>query len=95
MERRGLGALETHQKAKGRPPKFWPKLTKAMSDKPEQKRKRGRPETRILKIHCTPEEAMKRIFDAVPPPDPSLRKAKNRPSVLPNDKRPPSLEDII
>jgi len=45
-----------------------------MPDKLE-KRKRGRPETRVLKINCTPEEAFKRIFAAAKPPDPSLRKS--------------------
>ena len=63
-------------------------------DKPE-KRKRGRPETRVLKLNVSsPEEAFRQIFDAADPPDPSLRK-KNRPSVHPNDKRPPPLEDFI
>ena len=45
-----------------------------MKDKPEPKRRRGRPETRVLKLNCTPEEAFKKIFDAAKPPDPSLRK---------------------
>ena len=67
-----------------------------MAEKFEPEPKRGRPETRILKIHCTPEEAFKRIFDAAPPPDPSKCKtAKDRGSVSPNDKRPPALEDMI
>ena len=66
-----------------------------MPDKPE-KRKRGRPETRVLKLNVSsPEEAFRRIFAAADPPDPSLRKIKNRPSVSPNAKRPPPLEDFI
>ena len=42
-----------------------------MVDKPGPKPKHGRLETLILKIHCTPEEAFKRIFDAASAPDPS------------------------
>ena len=60
------------------------------------KRERGRPETRVLKLNVSsPEEAFRRIFAAADPPDPSKRKAKNRSSVHPNDKRPPALEDMI
>ena len=41
-------------------------------DKP--KRKRGRPETRVLKLNVSsPEEAFRRIFAAADPPDPSKR----------------------
>ncbi len=67
-----------------------------MSSKSKQKRRRGRPETRVLKLNISPEEAFRRIFAAAKPPDPALRKqAKNRLSVHPNDKRPPALEDMI
>ena len=45
-------------------------MNQAKPDKP----KHGRPETRILKLHCTPEEAFRRIFAAAKPPDPTLRK---------------------
>ncbi len=66
-----------------------------MPDKPDPKRKRGRPETRVLKLNVSsPEEAFRQIFDAADPPDPSLRKTRNRPSVSPNDKRGPDLLDI-
>ena len=40
----------------------------------EPKRRRGRPETRVLKIDATPEEVAKAMFAATKPPDPSLRK---------------------
>ena len=43
-----------------------------MPDKPESK-KRGRPETRVLKIDATPEELAKVMFAAAKPPDPSKR----------------------
>ena len=50
----------------------------------------------MLKLNVSsPEEAFRRIFAAADPPDPSKRKIKNRPSVSPNDKRPPPLEDFI
>ena len=69
-------------------------MKKGKPDKP--KRKRGRPETRVLKLNVSsPEEAFRKIFDAADAPDPSLRKTKNRSSVHPNDKRPPPLEDFI
>ena len=62
----------------------------------KMKRKRGRPETRVLKLNVSsPEEAFRRIFEAADPPGPAKRKTKNRPSVSPNDKRPPALEDLI
>ena len=39
-----------------------------MKDKPK-KRKRGRPETRVLKLNVSsPEEAFRRIFAAADPP---------------------------
>ena len=40
--------------------------------KPE-KRKRGRPETRVVNIDATPEEIAKAMFAAAKPPDPSKR----------------------
>lgn len=49
-----------------------------MPEKPEQKRRRGRPETRWVKIDATPEEVAKAMFAAAKPPDPSKRIA-NRP----------------
>ena len=68
-----------------------------MPDKPDKpKRKRGRPETRVLKLNVSsPEEAFRQIFDAADALDPSLHKTKNRPSIHPNDKRLPALEDLI
>ena len=45
-----------------------------MAEKLKQKRRRGRPETRVLKLHITPEEAFRRIFAAAKPPNPALRK---------------------
>ena len=47
-----------------------------MPKKPELKRRRGRPETRWVKIDATPEEVAKAMFAAAKPPDPSLRKAQ-------------------
>ena len=41
----------------------------------KQKPKRGRPETRIIKINATPEQAARAIFSAVKPPDPGKRKS--------------------
>ena len=49
-----------------------------MPTKPEPKRRRGRPETRWVKIDATPEEVAKTMFAAAKPPDPSKRIA-NRP----------------
>ena len=40
--------------------------------KPASK-KRGRPETRIIKLDATPEQAARAIFSAVKKPDPSIR----------------------
>ncbi len=48
--------------------------------------KRGRPETRTLKIDATPEELARALVMPI--------KELDRPSVLPNDKRPPSLLDM-
>ena len=45
-----------------------------MTDKPKKKRRRGRPETRVLKLNISPEEAFRRIFAAAKPPNPALRK---------------------
>ena len=56
-----------------------------MSDKP--KRRRGRPETRVLKIDATPEELAKCLVTPI--------KDWNRPPVSPIDKKPPPLEDMI
>ena len=79
-------------KPKERPEK---PMRRELEPKPT-KRKRGRPETRVLKLNVSsPEEAFRRIFEAADPPDPSKRKVKNRSSVSPNDKRPPALEDLI
>ena len=41
--------------------------------KPTVLRKRGRPETRIIRIDGTPEKAARAIFCAVKKPDPSIR----------------------
>ena len=49
-----------------------------MPDSPKQKRRRGRPETRWVKINATPEQVAKAMFAAAKPPDPSKRIA-NRP----------------
>ena len=38
-----------------------------------EKRKRGRPETRVMSIDATPEEIAQALFAAVEPPDPSKR----------------------
>ena len=37
------------------------------------KPKLGRPESRVIKLDATPEEAARAIFSAVKKPDPSLR----------------------
>lgn len=39
----------------------------------KQTPKRGRPESRVIKLDATPEEAAQAIFSAVKKPDPSLR----------------------
>lgn len=44
-----------------------------MKPKPADKRQRGRPETRVLKINATPEEIARAIFSAAEPPDPTRR----------------------
>ena len=40
---------------------------------PSPKRKRGRPETRVMSIDATPERIAQAMFAAVEPPDPSKR----------------------
>ena len=50
-----------------------------MPEKPEPKRRRGRPETRWVKIDATPEQVAKAMFAAAKPSDPSLRKARQHP----------------
>ena len=57
-----------------------------MPSKPEPKRRRGRPESRVLKIDATPEELAKCLVTPIKQPD--------RLSVHPNDKRLPALEDM-
>lgn len=42
-------------------------------------KKRGRPETRIIKLDATPEEAARALFSAVKPPDPTLRRKARQP----------------
>ena len=49
-----------------------------MTDKPESKRKRGRPETRVLKIDVTLEEVVKAMFAAGKSPYPSKKSANPR-----------------
>ena len=47
--------------------------------KPKKKpKKRGRPESRIIKLDATPEQAARAIFSAVKPPDPTLRQKQPR-----------------
>ena len=41
--------------------------------KQKKPQKRGRPESRIIKLDATPEQAARAIFAAVKPPDPTLR----------------------
>ena len=38
-----------------------------------EKRKRGRPETRVMSIDASPEQIAQAMFAAVEPPDPSKR----------------------
>lgn len=45
-----------------------------MKPKKKQDKKRGRPESRIIKLDATPEQAARAIFSAVKPPDPTLRR---------------------
>ena len=45
-------------------------MTKPKTPKP----KRGRPETRTVKLDATPERVARTIFAAVPQPDPRKRK---------------------
>lgn len=40
--------------------------------------KRGRPETRVIKLDATPEKAARAIFSAVKQPDPKMRKIEGR-----------------
>ena len=47
-----------------------PKPDKQKVPKPK---KRGRPESRVIKLDATPEQAARAIFSAVKPPDPTLR----------------------
>ena len=55
-----------------------------MPEKNDQKRRRGRPETRWVKIDATPEQVTKAMFAAAKPPDPSLRKSSQRHGTDPN-----------
>ena len=48
--------------------------------KSQPKRPRGRPETRVIKLDATPEQAARAIFSAVKKPDPSVRKQKQEKS---------------
>ena len=43
-------------------------------DEKKPSRKRGRPESRIIKLDATPEQAACAIFSAVKPPNPALRR---------------------
>ena len=45
-----------------------------MQKKKVKLRKLGRPESRIIKLNATPEQAARAIFSAVKPPNPALRK---------------------
>ena len=36
--------------------------------------KRGRPESRIIKLNATPQQAARALFSAVKPPDPTIRR---------------------
>ena len=47
--------------------------TAQKNQKPAQPHKRGRPETRVIKIDATPEKVARAIFSAVKQPDPSSR----------------------
>ena len=42
--------------------------------KPTAPREKGRPETRVINLDATPEQAARAIFSAVKPPDPKRRK---------------------
>lgn len=44
---------------------------------PRKKRRRGRPETRVVKLDATMEEVAQRIFANAKKPDPSIR-VRNR-----------------
>ena len=43
------------------------------------KKPRGRPETRVVKLDATPEEAARAVFSAVKQPDPTLRQSHQKP----------------
>ena len=49
-----------------------------MTDNPKKKRPRGRPETRVIKLDATPEQAARAVFSAVKQPDPTLRKQRRK-----------------
>ena len=51
----------------------------SMKPKTPPPRKRGRPETRIIKLDAAPEQASRALFSTVKPPAPSIR-------VKPKDK---------
>ena len=51
-----------------------------MTVKPVHKKPKGRPETRVIKLDATPEQAARAIFSAVKKPDPSLRIRKGKDS---------------
>ena len=51
-----------------------------MKEKPTEKKPRGRPVTREIKLDATPEQVAKAVFAAAKPPDPSKRKIK-RPKI--------------
>ena len=44
------------------------------------KKPRGRPETRVVKLDATPEEAARAVFSAVKQPDPTLRQSHQKPA---------------
>ncbi len=46
---------------------------KTKHQKPDLPRKRGRPETRVIKIDATPDKAARVMFSGVKKPDPPLR----------------------
>ena len=54
-----------------------------MTEKPVHKRPKGRPETRIIKLDVTPEQAARAIFSAVKKPDPSLRMGRGKDTARP------------
>ena len=52
-----------------------------MQRKKVKLKKRGRPESRIIKMDATPEEAARALFSAVKPPDPTLRRKSRQPQL--------------